>query len=420
MRKIFGRLIGVRALKGWVHSALGFLTGVATFPFAVVLVMAVQPSKPVAPPLLAVIWVVLIGLLGLPDGIRRGHVHVANALLGTNIPRPVRPSGGRWPNRLRTAAWSVVQALGGGVLAGAAFILLLAAMVPVGMWLNRGGAITYFDLELAIPSGVHGLWVLPLAVFYLALMLAIGAAVTAGLRRLAPVLLGPRTAEKVAVLEERTAVLSQRNRLAQELHDSIGHTLTSSTIQAAVAGRLMDEDPVTARRALSSIEESSRAALEDLDHVLGLLRDDRAAAKAPQRTLADLPALFEHVRRAGTPVTAQLGSLDRVPPTVSREAYRIVQEGLTNAMRHAAQAPVTVRVEDAGSWLDVELTNPIPALAVSGSGSGSGDPERRGHGLVGIVDRVRLLRGEVTFSPVEEDGGPRWRLAARLPMRSGA
>ena len=414
MRKIFGQLIGVRALKGWVYSALGFMTGIGTFPFAIAFVMAVNASKQVAPLLLAVVWAVLIGLIGLLYGIRRAHVHLANALLGTDIPRPVRPPGGGWPNRARTAGWTVVQALSGGVLATAAPIILVVSTVPVSMWFNGGGSIVYFDYVLEIRPGAAGLWVFPVSVFYLVLFLAIGAAVNAGLRWLAPVLLGPRTAEKVAVLEERTAVLTQRNRLAQELHDSIGHTLTSSTIQAAVAGRLMDDDPATARRALSSIEESSRAALEDLDHVLGLLRDDRAAAKAPQRTLADLPALFEHVRRAGTPVEAELGdSLDRVPPTVSREAYRIVQEGLTNAMRHAPQAPVTVRIENLGGLLDVELTNPIPALAVAG------DPGRRGHGLVGIVDRVRLLRGEVAFSPVEEDGGPRWRLAARLPMRSG-
>src|SRR5690606_20592602 len=105
-------------------------------------------------------------------------------------------------------------------------------------------------------------------------------------------------------------------------------------------------EPHAAQAAMASIEQSSRVALQDLDHALGLLRDESAAPRRPQRTLADLPELLDHVRRAGTPVSAELGpDVASVPATISREAYRIVQEGLTNAMRHARRAPVRVSVE---------------------------------------------------------------------------
>jgi signal transduction histidine kinase len=235
------------------------------------------------------------------------------------------------------------------------------------------------------------------------------------LRAVAPALLGPGPEERFAVLEEQLHLLAQRNRLAQELHDSIGHTLTASTIQAAVAGELLESDPEQARRALAGIEESSRSALDDLDHVLGVLREQQATG-APQYTLADLPALLDRVRRAGTGTTAELAATAaEVPASVSREAYRIVQEGLTNALRHAHGAPVRLRVEVVGEWLEVELSNPLEQR--------SGHrlwplhrPGRRGYGMDGIGERVRVLRGEVSAGPAPD--GTRWLLLARLPLRS--
>ncbi|MGA8117398.1 MAG: histidine kinase, partial [Actinocatenispora sp.] len=204
--------------------------------------------------------------------------------------------------------------------------------------------------------------------------------------------------------------LAHRNRLARELHDSIGHTLTAATIQAAVASNLVDSDPERARRAMDSIEESSRAALEDLDHALGVLREG-AAPREPQYSLVDLASLLDRVRHAGTPVDAEItGEPDRVPATVSREAYRIVQEGLTNAMRHPG--PVTVRIGIGPDRLVVDLINPIgtePSTDV--------DTRRGGRGLAGISERVHVLRGEVSAGPVAGDTGRHWRLTAWLPLR---
>ncbi|MEV8309982.1 histidine kinase [Streptomyces flavidovirens] len=120
--------------------------------------------------------------------------------------------------------------------------------------------------------------------------------------------------------------LAQRNRLAQELHDSIGHTLTASTIQAAVAGQLMDCDPEAARRALNSIEENA------------------------------LPA--GRRGRGGLSVET-VGDLAHVPATVSREAYRIIQEGLTNALRHSDMTGISLHITARHDWLEMELINPV-------------------------------------------------------------
>ena len=146
------------------------------------------------------------------------------------------------------------------------------------------------------------------------LLLAVGICVLVAtlLRWLAPRLLGPSTAERLALAEERELQLAERNRVAHELHDSIGHTLTAATIQAAVAGEVLASDPAAARAAMRSIEESTRAALEDLDYVLGVLREERPGA-VPSRTLSDLPALIDRLRHAGAVVEVNLsGDLSQI------------------------------------------------------------------------------------------------------------
>ncbi|MGH3717224.1 MAG: sensor histidine kinase, partial [Micromonosporaceae bacterium] len=246
------------------------------------------------------------------------------------------------------------------------------------------------------------------------------------------VLLGPSAADRLAEAERRAAQLAERNRLARELHDSVGHALSVVAVQSAAAVRVLDRDPEFARTALGAIGQTARAALTDLDYVLGVLREDPAAV-TPQRTLADLDRLLDATRLAGVAVSAERAAdLDAVPAAVSREAYRIVQEGLTNALRHAGQVPVrvaltlagerlTLSVSNplrhagqvpvrvaltlAGERLTLSVSNPLPATApVSGSGGG--------RGLTGIAERVTLLGGEVTAGP--DDG--QWRLTVTLPV----
>ncbi|MEV0388854.1 histidine kinase [Nonomuraea sp. NPDC050643] len=239
-----------------------------------------------------------------------------------------------------------------------------------------------------------------------------GAGAGALLARLAPVLLGPTPAERLAAAEEHARTLAERNRLARELHDSVGHALSVVTLQAAAAGRVLDRDPGTARTALAAIEQSARAALEDLDHVLGVLRDGEdggeddpgggSEGRGPQATLADLDGL---VTASGARVRQEVGDLSWVPAVVSREAYRILQEALTNAIRHGG-GDVRLSAAVQGDDLCLEVVNPARG---GDRRFGAG-----GRGVTGMRERVRLLRGDLEAGPT--DAG--WRIAVRLPLRS--
>lgn len=246
---------------------------------------------------------------------------------------------------------------------------------------------------------------MPLALLSPLALVCLAAAAGGGLARLAPRLLGPTPAERLAALQRHAMRLAERNRLARELHDSVGHALSIVTVQAGAAGRVLDRDPAFARQALADIETSARNGLRDLDHVLGLLRDD-APSRAPVPTLADLPGLVDSTRSAGVDLSAELtGRIDEVPQAVSREAYRIVQESLTNAARHASHLPVSLSLEIGADHLELELSNPLDA-------SPSHRQEGGGRGLNGIRERVASLRGQVSAGP-EAD---RWRVAVRLPL----
>jgi signal transduction histidine kinase len=318
-------------------------------------------------------------------------------LLGVDLPEET-PEGLRsWRSRRRTAVWWFLH-LGVGGSVG------FAAVVGLPMLLFLLG--TPFTDQRRSFLGQHltlsPVWAVLLALVLLPLVIYVGAGVGALLARLAPVLLGPSPADRLARLEQEAERLIERNRLARELHDSVGHALTVTTLQAGAALRVLDTDPEFARRALTAIEDTGRTALEDLDHVLGLLRDD-ATAKTPQRTLADLGGLFEQTRSAGVEVDATVAETGDVPPVVSREAYRIVQEGLTNALRHAGKVRVTVRLAVHASRLELEMTNP--------AGPGTTARTGGGRGLRGIRERVTILGGRMTAGA--DDG--HWRVAVTIP-----
>ncbi|MFE4971528.1 sensor histidine kinase [Kitasatospora sp. NPDC056651] len=353
------------------------------------------------------VWAVLLAAAGLSHLVRRVLVAVARRLLGVTLPAPVKGAAGeRW----RTPAFVLAHvALGWTVLIGGSTLVVMGLAVP-GQPAEGSARISLFGWA----RNVTGVWSWLLGALCLALAAVLFAAVSGALRWLAPRLLGPSPAERLAMAAERERQLAERNRLAHELHDSIGHTLTAATIQAAVAGEVLAADPVAARAAMRSIEESTRAALEDLDYVLGVLREEEAGA-APVRTLADLPELIDRLRHAGAVVVPQTsGDLTQVQGTLSRAAYRIVQEGLTNALRHGAGGPIELRVAAGAEELELTVVNGVHGGA---RGPGASGFPTSGHGLPGLAERVRLLHGEFESGP---DGEGRWRLAVRLPVRWSA
>ncbi|MER5727453.1 histidine kinase [Streptomyces sp. NPDC002138] len=382
------------------------------------------------------LWAVLIGAVGLARSTRRALIVSARRLLGVPLPDPVTdpvtdpvaaasavaPAAPTGADRWRTPLWLLLHVALGWAGALASGGLLFLTLVLPGNWLGADAGVALWGRSVRLTGG-WGSWVAALGCLLLAAVVC--AVVTGALRWLAPRLLGPSSGERLALAAERELRLAERNRLAHELHDSIGHTLTATTIQAAVAGEVLAADPVAARAAMRSIEESARAALEDLDYVLGVLREEKAET-APTRTLADLPELLDRLRHAGAVVETELsGGLAQVQGTLSRAAYRILQEALTNALRHGAGGPIEVRVTAAPRVLEIGVVNRTGTRAEAdarvGPEAGAGPAPRAfatsGHGLPGLAERVRLLHGEIEVGP---DGPRHWKLAVRLPVRVSA
>ncbi|MEU0600662.1 histidine kinase [Streptomyces sp. NPDC006393] len=412
MRKKIRPLVSRATYRGW---SFAFLGAAASVPPLLVAAFSTPSGEPGAlrGTIFVLVFAVVVAAMAWPRATRRASVRLADQLLGVRLPAPVEPHASRWVDWLRTSAWLVVHMVMGGAVTAVTGLGLFAAVMFPAVWLGAGGGLTVFWFTVRAPHGWQGAWTLLPAAGCLLIAACVSAALAAGLRRLAPLLLGHGRAERLAAAEERMNLLAQRNRLAQELHDSIGHTLTASTIQAAVARELLERDPQAALRALGSIEETSRAAMDDLDHVLGVLRQEQPSTR-PQPTLAGLGPLTERMRRTGADLAVDTtGDLARVPATVSREAYRIVQEGLTNALRHGGKTGIRLRVAAYDGWLEVQITNPVDVgAAVPRS------PRRQGHGLAGIGERVRLLRGEVSAGLM--DDGLRWHITARIPLPSGS
>jgi signal transduction histidine kinase len=216
--------------------------------------------------------------------------------------------------------------------------------------------------------------------------------------------------EDARVAEARTAVADERARIARELHDVVAHAIGVIVVQARGGRRSIDTDPTATRGALDAIETTAVDALGEMRRLLGILRaDDESIALAPRPGLRDLDRLVEQVREAGLPVELVVeGDPIELAPGIDLSAYRIVQEALTNAMRHAGPTSARVLVRYGGSRLDLEVTD-------TGLGGSTGRGE--GHGLLGMRERVALYGGQLEAGP-QPDGG--FSVRAELPLESGA
>lgn len=214
-------------------------------------------------------------------------------------------------------------------------------------------------------------------------------------------------AERARAAEADAAVAAERNRIARELHDVVAHHVSMMIVQAEAGPVVVHADPDRAVTTFDAISVAGRQALAEMRRLLGVLREDATAPLAPQPGLAALPALVDGVRGAGLDVRLELapGAVTGLPPSVDLTAYRLVQEALTNALRHARAGHVVVRVERSGHALAVRVDD-------DGVG-GRAEPRPGGHGLVAMRERVQLVGGSLDVGP-RPDGG--WSVAADLPL----
>jgi signal transduction histidine kinase len=204
--------------------------------------------------------------------------------------------------------------------------------------------------------------------------------------------------------EARRAVTEERLRIARELHDVIAHSMSVIAVQSAVGHHVIDTQPTEARQALAAIEATSRSALTEMRRLLGVLRQagEPRGSLTPAPGLADLTSLVSQVRDAGLQVWINVeGQRGSVPPGVDLSAYRVIQEALTNVIKHAGSATATVTIRYRDDSVTVEIANQAPA------GPGLHVPAPRmgsGHGIIGMRERVAVFGGEFTAGP-RPDGG---------------
>lgn len=222
--------------------------------------------------------------------------------------------------------------------------------------------------------------------------------------------------ERTEAERAQRAVLEERARIARELHDVIAHHMSLIAVRAETAPYRLTGLPEAARAEFGALSEVAREALTEMRRLLGVLRHDQPAARAPQPQLADLPALIDAARQAGVPVELSAPpALGRVPAGVGVCAYRIVQESLSNASQHAPGAAVTVSVgHEAGAVLLRVANGPAgPPGNEHGASGTSGDGHGPGHGLTGMRERVALLGGSLSAGPAPGGG---FVVSAVLPI----
>ena len=250
-----------------------------------------------------------------------------------------------------------------------------------------------------------------------------------------------RRAEAEHEAATRRALELERARIASELHDVVTHNVSVMVVQAGAARQVLDASPDDAREALLAVEASGRAAMAELRHLLGLLCPSGEAGTSdimlrPQPGLGELSTLIGRVRAAGLPVELSVdGTPQALPPGLDLAAYRVVQEALTNVIRHAGQSRTAVRLGYRPGELTIDVTDDGPAggqapapspppraAPVTASSPGAAPPgaappraapPRAGRGLIGLRERIALYGGELDAGP-RPGGG--WRVRARIPV----
>jgi signal transduction histidine kinase len=223
-----------------------------------------------------------------------------------------------------------------------------------------------------------------------------------------------RRAEAEHEAETRRAVEAERARIASELHDVVTHNVSVMVVQAGAARRVLDSSPDEARAALLAVEASGRTAMGELRHLLGLLAPASEAASGDQAVLVPQPgagqirSLVDRVRAAGVDVELTVTGVRDLPPGLDLAAYRVVQEALTNVIKHAGAARALVRIE--------YRTDDLLITVLDEGGYPQAAPSPGGRGLIGLRERLAIYGGELDAGP-RPGGG--WRVEARIPLEGG-
>ena len=408
-------VVATAARPGWPGRVLYALANIPVGVLCLALYFALFGS------VVAVIYGVGLLLVPLVLATIRGFAGVerelARTLLAVDIPagERVRHQPGLVVKVRRLVAsagtWRVVGWLGARVLLGAATLATVffgtAAFVGL-VWATDWNVLTALPL-LALVAAV-----VVLTLVLLDLIVRLAAAV-------APRLLGAGAEQQIAALQQSSRRLADRNRLARDLHDTIGHALTASLLQATAARRTLqpvDDRPLQAdfaRQALGHIETNTRAALAELDRVLTVLRaEDGGHDPAPfaPPSLDDLEDLLAGLRDGGLPVALVMdGDVEDVPAGVQELAYRVVQEGTTNVLRHAGTPLTVAQVVRSGDTLVVRVCNERASQLDSRPGPGGG------RGLAGLRERTAAAGGTLAAEPTPSGG---FELCVTLPLSGAA
>ena len=320
-------------------------------------------------------------------------------------------------------AWRRSAPLGAVVLVAAGFALsatapdppeptaqLLAVLIaPYSAAVHsRTGRAAVAGCAVALAGGLAAGLLVGDDVVFILVLIGVACAAGAAVRRL-----GTRSAELEAEATRldqraRTAATDERERIARELHDIVSHSVSLMVVQAGAAQQVLRRDPDQADRALTGIQDTGRAAVDDLRRMLGLLRGAEASGTlAPQPGLGAVDELAASAREAGTPVEVDMRDAPSLPAGVDLAAYRIVQEAVTNASKHARGCTTTVRVRSDAGRLIIEVRTSSPPRVNGEHRSGTG------HGLVGMRERVAVYGGELDAG-FDKRGD--WVISAYLPL----
>ena len=300
----------------------------------------------------------------------------------------VQRSGGHEPLMFEASVLAFVVARWSVSLAGAVALGLLAVASPA--------VVSVIETDGNISVGI---WVLGIAFPWV-----IGRAI---LRQ-------GRLADQLAVARrelDQQAIREERRQVARDVHDFVGHGLAAVMLQVTSARHVLNRDPAAAEEALRSAEDVGRRSMQELRRTVGLLRsDDRPGVLAPVASASEIPALVDDARAGGLAVELRVrGDVAVIAPSVGLGVYRIAQEALANAARHAPRARTVLGldVDDAHVCLVAETIGPVLRVV-------EGEAQRSRYGVIGMRERAAALGGELTAGPIP--GG--WRVSCRLPLRT--